>query len=115
MLCWYVMFLCFYMSLSISPATNTLTFNFLQLWVFTPDLIYTTSDEREGRRSMKIFYRTISDPSTRSEVSSDSKVEELQFPSYVVRQVLLDLRVSTNILPASSRYHQLWTIGLLDR
>ncbi len=64
---------------------------------------------------MKIFYRTVSDPATKSETTSDSKIEDLQLPQYVIRQLLLDLKVSTNVLPQSARSHQLWTIGLLER
>lgn len=85
-----------------------------QLWVFTPDLIYSTSEDRDPHRSMKIFYRTIPDPATKSE-NSDSKVEELQLPAYVIRQLHLDLKKSTNILPHSARQHQMWHIGLIDR
>ena len=64
---------------------------------------------------MKIFYRTVTDPATKSETTSDSKIEDLQLPQYVIRQLLLDLKVSTNVLPQSARSHQLWTIGLLER
>lgn len=86
-----------------------------KLWVFTPDLIYSTSEDREPRRSMKIFYRTVSDPTTKTETTADSKIEEMPLPQYVIRQLLLDLKVSTNVLPQSARTHQSWTIGLLER
>lgn len=97
------------------PVLASLTLPPTQLWVFTPDLICSTSDDREPRRCMKIFYRTVSDPASKSDTMSDSKVEELQLPQYVIRQLLLDLKVSTNILPQSARAHQNWTIGLLER
>ena len=64
---------------------------------------------------MKIFYRTITEPSTKDEASADSKIEDLQLPQYVIRQLLLDLKVSTTVLPQSARQHQAWTIGLLER
>ena len=64
---------------------------------------------------MKIFYRTVSDPPTKTETASDSKIEELQLPQYVISQLLLDLEASTNVLPQSARTHQIWTIGLLER
>lgn len=64
---------------------------------------------------MKIFYRLVSDPADREELSKDPKVEEYQLPAYVVRQLHFDLKTSTNILPKSAQQHQLWTIGLLDR
>lgn len=64
---------------------------------------------------MKIFYRTVLEPATKPEATSDAKIEELQLPQYVIRQLRLDLKVSTNVLPQSVRTHQVWTIGLLDR
>ena len=64
---------------------------------------------------MKIFYKSISDPATRSEASSDTKIEEYPLPSYVIRQLHLDLKKSTKLLPQSAQQHQIWSIGLLDR
>ena len=66
---------------------------------------------------MKIFYRNIPDPATKTEssISDATKIEDLQLPQYVIRQLLLDLKVSTNVLPQSARSHQNWTIGLLER
>ena len=86
-----------------------------QIWVFTPDLVYASSDEVEPHRAMKIFYRTVTDQEGKAEASSDDKVEEYELPAYVIRQIHHDLQISTNILPHSAQHHQGWSIGLLER
>ena len=75
--------------------------------------MYSTS-VKPTQRAMKIFYRTVMDPSKILENQSN-KIEELQLPSYALKTLQADLQASTDILPQSARTHREWTIGLLDR
>lgn len=83
------------------------------LWVFTPDLMYSTS-AKPTQRAMKIFYSSVTDTSKILE-KNRNQIEELQLPSYALRKLQADLKSSTSILPQSARAHGEWTIGLLDR
>lgn len=84
-----------------------------QLWVFTPDLLYSTP-AKPTQRAMRVFYSTVTDPSKVLENQSN-KIEELQLPYYTLKTLQADLQTSTNILPEPARVHREWTIGLLDR
>ncbi|CAD6573931.1 MAG: hypothetical protein ASARMPREDX12_006324 [Alectoria sarmentosa] len=85
----------------------------VMLWVFTPDLMYSTS-AKPTQRAMKIFYSTVTDTSKILE-KQNNRVEELQLPTYALKKLQADLESSTKILPVSTRNHREWTIGLLDR
>ena len=85
---------------------------FEKLWVFTPDLIYSTTSILT-KHAMKIFYKTVTDPFKTIEDQSN-QIEELQLPAYALKTLQADLKASTNILPPSAQNHQGWTIGILD-
>lgn len=93
-------------------ATNNILIHD-QLWIFTPDLWYSTSS-KSTQRAMKIFYTTVTEP-TRILERQSNKTEEFQLPSFALENLHTDLQASTNILPPSARTFQTWTIGLLDR
>lgn len=63
---------------------------------------------------MKVFYKTVIDPSELLEKQSNN-IEELQLPNCTMKTLQADLQTSTNILPQPARVHHEWTIGLLDR
>lgn len=85
----------------------------LMLWIFTTDLMYSTS-AKPTQRAMKVFYSTVTDPSKILEEQID-RIEELQLPSQALKTLQADLRTSTEILPQSARNHREWSIGLLNR
>lgn len=85
----------------------------LMLWLFTPDLMYSTS-AKPTQRAMKILYTTVAEPSKILEKQS-TKIEELQLPNYALKTLEADLKMSTNVLSQSARSHREWTIGLLHR
>lgn len=75
--------------------------------------MYSTS-AKPTQRAMKVFYRTVTDPSEILEKQSH-EIEELQLPTRALETLKADLTTSTRILPPSARTHREWTIGLLDR
>lgn len=83
-----------------------------QLWVFTSDLLYSTST-RPTQRAMKVFYKRLADPL--ADVKNSTKVEEIQLPGYALSEIEANLQESTKVLPQSARKYQDWAIGLLDR
>ena len=99
-------------SLTVNMPTCDDGWLIMQLWVFTPDLKYSTSTSI-SRRAMKIFYKTIPEPAKKLE--DDIEVGELELPNLAIEQLHTDLKTSTNILPSQAQHHQDWTIGLLDR
>ncbi|KAL9127806.1 MAG: hypothetical protein Q9217_003390 [Psora testacea] len=85
----------------------------LLLWVFTPDLTFSTSTS-DMKRAMKLFYKIVTDPA--KELGDNMmRTEELELPGGALEELQADLKKSTDILPPSARRHQDWTIGLLDR
>lgn len=63
---------------------------------------------------MKIFYDKVTAPMIVLQ-NGNGKIEELPVPKFVLETLHANLRTSTNILPASARKFQTWTIGFLDR
>ncbi|KAI4151750.1 MAG: hypothetical protein LQ340_003323 [Diploschistes diacapsis] len=92
------------------------------LWVFNPDIKYSSSRLNAGRprRAMKILYKPLEDPTDLSSKMS-TFVEELTFPPSVFKQLEEDLDFSNSILPEPARHvlpkaaMQAWKVGMLDR
>ena len=99
-------------SLAFTPNTHVLAY-IAQLWVFTPDLMYSTP-AKPAQRAMKVFYNTVTDPSKLLENESNN-IEELQLPNHTLKTLQADLQTSTKFLPQPARVLHEWTIGLLDR
>lgn len=93
-----------------------------KLWVFNPDIKYSSSRLNAGRprRAMKILYKPLEDPTDLSSKMS-TFVEELTFPPSVFKQLEEDLDFSNSILPEPARHvlpkaaMQAWKVGMLDR
>ncbi|OCL11743.1 hypothetical protein AOQ84DRAFT_286583, partial [Glonium stellatum] len=89
-----------------------------QIWIFTPDLSFSSSVARPGRedptRAMKVFWQAVASSENSPEQQSFS-VEEVAFPAPVYRALEEALRGSAELLPASARKFQGWSVGLLER
>jgi len=90
----------------------------LMLWIFTPDLSFSSSVVREGRkdptRAMKVFWQPAASFEDSSEKQSFS-VEEMAFPARVYQALRVALRESAELLPTSARKFQGWNVSLLER
>lgn len=87
-----------------------------QLWVFNPDVHYTTSQRLSTTaiRAMKVFYLHVAEPQKiLNELSAT--VEELFLPAAILEMLEKTLRESTDLLPPAARRFQVWDVGLLDR
>ena len=96
--------------------------NRTQLWVFNPDIKYSSSRLCQGhpRRAMKILYEIIEDPLgvlNKNPVS----LEELPLPDMIMEQLEESLKYSYEILPEAAKRPLPdatmcnWKVALLDR
>lgn len=91
----------------------------LLLWVFTPDLLFSSSIASPHRsdptRAMKVFYKKQTwRPIRPGEVESAS-VEDVEFPEGLFEEVGRALWESKTVLPVGARQFQGWDVGLLER
>ncbi|KAL9110046.1 MAG: hypothetical protein Q9227_005385 [Pyrenula ochraceoflavens] len=84
------------------------------LWVFNPDLRYTSSTMPGARRAMKVFYQITPDP-LRLLNDNSTSLEELYLPSPAKNELQSILQNSTGSLPMPARKFQNWDVALLDR
>jgi hypothetical protein len=97
-----------------APSTPSLL-----VWVFTPDLLFSSSMPSPGRldptRSMKVFYQPqIWQPLKPGEPESAS-IEDVEFPEELFLELSDVLRESQRVLPPTARKFQGWEVGLLER
>ena len=86
-----------------------------QLWVFNPDLVYSTSIQPRGpQRAMKIFYQNILEPSHQLE-KNFMVMDEFRLSGQALQTLREDLKVSGSFLPLPARNYQNWNVGLLQR
>lgn len=91
----------------------------LLLWVFSPDLLFSSSIGEEGRsdptRAIKVFYEKKTwRPLSAGEVE-ESSVEDVEFPLELFEELERGLRENQKVLPESARRFQGWDVGLLER
>jgi len=91
----------------------------LLIWVFTPDLFFSSSWLPEDRdapaRSMKIFYRYQAYALPTPGEPENVLVDEETFPSELFEELKKSLEESQKILPLNARMFQGWKVGLLER
>jgi hypothetical protein len=95
---------------------------YLQLWLFTPDLCFSSSyqpssssqQRKDPTRAIKAYHKPLSDPSGFLNKNSTS-YEHLLFPSSLYIALLEALETSKQLLPAVARKFQDWDVGILER
>ena len=86
----------------------------LLLWVFAPNIIYSSSTLGKGpKRAMKILFQKVAKPLKILE-SQDTKLEGIELPANALESLHIALRISSDILPESARKIQGWNVALLD-
>ena len=87
-----------------------------QLWVFNPDVHYAFSLESDGgpHRAMKVFYQTISTPSTVI-AKDDPSIDDLYLPRETITSLIRNLQRTNRMLPESARIFQQWKAALMSR
>jgi hypothetical protein len=91
----------------------------LLVWVFTPDLLFSSSISTPGRldptRSIKVFFeRQTWQPLKPGEAESAS-IEDVEFPEDLYEELDKALQESQKLLPPTARKFQGWEVGLLER
>lgn len=86
-----------------------------QLWVFNPDIYYSSSLDAEGpKRAMKVFYQRVAEASKFSE-RLDQAVEDVYLPTQAVDRLMKSLDRTNVLLPAAARRLQAWHVALIER
>ncbi|KAF2270454.1 hypothetical protein CC78DRAFT_528227 [Lojkania enalia] len=100
-----------------SPSSSASTpMQGLLLWVFTPDLIFSSSrGRRDPTRAMKVFYQEKNWMSSKDGAQESSSVEEVAFPREFFEELRRGLREGGSLLPVGARWFQGWKVGLLER
>ncbi|KAF2847633.1 hypothetical protein T440DRAFT_470913 [Plenodomus tracheiphilus IPT5] len=91
----------------------------LQIWLFTPDLLFSSSipspTRHDPTRAMKIFYK----PSTFSPLKpgdpEPAGIEDVELPADLYDELESGLRLSGRVLPRTARRWGGWDVGVLER
>ena len=107
---------------SATPATNAdppCPVPSLLVWVFTPDLMYSSSVPSPGRqdptRSIKIFYKKQTWQPLQPGEPESASVDDVEFPAQLFEELECRLNESQQMLPPTARSFQGWNVGLLER
>jgi hypothetical protein len=91
----------------------------LLLWVFTPDLLFSSSLPSAGRldptRSMKVFYQPQTWHPLQPGEPESASIEDVEFPAELFAELRSVLEDSQKVLPPTARKFQGWEVGLLHR
>ena len=98
------------------------TANFVKLWVFNPDIKYSSSkvDHGHPRRAMKVLYEKVKNPSKIAD-EFQLAVEDLPLPPDILDELEKDLETTYLNLPEPARKFLpgstmgKWKVSLLDR
>ncbi|KAJ4359312.1 hypothetical protein N0V95_002236 [Ascochyta clinopodiicola] len=105
-------------STSTSTSTPSSTASVL-LWVFTPDLMFSSSISRPHRsdptRAVKAFYKKQTWASLQPGEPESATIEDVEFPRELYEELEKSLDDSQAVLPATARKFQGWDVGLLER
>ena len=101
-----------------TPTTPTLPPPGLLIWLFNPDIYYSSSrrctPHPSVHRACKAFHQSIPDPLSLLE-NHTTTLEELALPYPEYESLIETLRESQSYMPVSARTFQDWEVGLLDR
>jgi hypothetical protein len=91
----------------------------LLVWVFTPDLLFSSSMPSPGRldptRSMKVFYQQQTWQPLQPGEPESASIEDVEFPEELFHELSSVLEASQKVLPPTARKFQGWEVGLLER
>jgi hypothetical protein len=91
----------------------------LLVWVFTPDLLFSSSMPSPGRldptRSMKVFYQQQTWQPLKPGDPESASIEDVEFPEELFSELSNVLEASQRVLPPTARKFQGWEVGLLER
>ncbi|KAF2792235.1 hypothetical protein K505DRAFT_326309 [Melanomma pulvis-pyrius CBS 109.77] len=109
--------------ISPSSSSDAAPIPSLLLWVFTPDLLFSSSlpspspstPRRDPTRAMKVFYQHQTFALPKAGEQESASIEDVEFPGGLYEELERGLRESGGLLPVSARQFQGWEVGLLER
>jgi hypothetical protein len=91
----------------------------LLIWVFTPDLLFSSSIPTPNRldptRSMKVFYQKQTWQPLKPGEPESAGIEDVEFPEDLYDALDDALQQSQRLLPPTAKKFQGWDVGLLER
>jgi hypothetical protein len=104
---------------SLPEDTSPPSMSSLLVWVFTPDLLFSSSMPSPGRldptRSMKVFYKHQTFAPLKPGEPESASIEDVEFPEELFQELSSVLDASQKVLPPTARKFQGWEVGLLER
>jgi hypothetical protein len=104
---------------SSSPSDSSAPIPSLLLWVFTPDLLFSSSISTPGRldptRSLKVFYQSQTWQPLKPGEPESASIDDVEFPADLYAELDAALRGSQRLLPPTARKFQGWHVALLER
>jgi hypothetical protein len=104
---------------SATPSAPQTAMPSLLVWVFTPDLLFSSSIPSTGRqdptRSMKVFYQKQTWKPLEPGEPESASIEDVEFPEELFEELDRVLDESQKVLPPTARKFQGWDVGLLQR
>ncbi|KAH7123914.1 ubiquitin-conjugating enzyme E2-binding protein [Dendryphion nanum] len=98
---------------SIGPSPSLL------IWVFTPDLLFSSSipfeTRRDPTRAMKVFFEEKTYNPPKAGEPESATVEDVAFPKTLFEELGRALKDSQRFLPLDARQFKGWDVGLLER
>lgn len=105
----------------LSPPTSTSASSIrsILVWVFTPDLMFSSSITRPHRsdptRAIKCFFKKQTWAPLQPGEPESATIEDVEFPKELYDELEKSLDRSQDVLPATARRFQEWDVGLLER
>lgn len=91
----------------------------LLLWVFTPDLLFSSSIPSPGRldptRSMKVFFERKTWQPLQPGDAENASIEDVEFSQDLYEELDRALRQNQRLLPPTAKKFQGWEVSLLER
>ncbi|KAJ8104581.1 hypothetical protein OPT61_g10681 [Boeremia exigua] len=91
----------------------------LLVWVFTPDLMFSSSIPRPHRtdptRALKCFFQKQTWRPLQPGEPESATIEDVEFPRELYEELESSLDESQGVLPATARKFKEWEVGLLER
>jgi hypothetical protein len=100
-------------------AAHTAPLPSLLVWVFTLDLLFSSSIPSTGRRdptrSMKVFYQKQTWKPLEPGEPESASIDDVELPEELFEELDRVLGDSQNVLPPTARKFKEWDVGLLHR
>jgi hypothetical protein len=109
----------FHIHTPLPPNSQETPIPSLLIWVFTPDLLFSSSIPTPGRldptRTMKVFYQKQTWQSLKPGEPESAQIEDVEWTEDLYEALETGLEASQRLLPPTAKKFQGWHVGLLER